>query len=90
VFLTWPRWNLYGLVNQVVGLLSSDVPRTVYVHCSLGADRTGAVVACYMMKARGMTLSEALSFTSSQTPAGSPNRDYIALITAYAAAIGRR
>jgi len=88
VFLTSPGWDLCGLVDRITELLH-DPARAIYVHCSLGADRTGAVVACYMIRAHGMNVNEAISFTSSQTPAGAPNRDYLTLIQAYAAKMGR-
>lgn len=86
VFLTSPGWNLSGLIDRIISLMQ-DPSRTVYVHCSLGADRTGAVVTCYLMKTRGMPFPDAWRLAASQTPAGFPNYNYEILSSAYASLI---
>ena len=34
-------------VSRVIGLLNDTTAEPVFVHCQRGADRTGAVIACY-------------------------------------------
>jgi len=48
-------------VEQAVGLMSDPANRPIYVHCRLGQDRTGVVVATYRMAVDGWTLEEAES-----------------------------
>lgn len=76
----WPGYNFSGLVNYVRELVSAPGSRIIYFHCSLGADRTGAVEGGYAMRYMGMDFSKALDFTSRSTPAGSPNEDYVRLL----------
>jgi hypothetical protein len=76
----WPGYNLVGLIDYLHELLSAPESRLIYFHCSLGADRTGGLAACYAMRYMGMDFSHALSFASRATPAGSPNEDYVRLI----------
>lgn len=51
-------------INTVLAALNSEGP--VFVHCKRGADRTGAVIACYRIQhdrwARQQALEEAKSF----------------------------
>jgi hypothetical protein len=84
-FLTWPGWNFSGLVSFLSSLIRSPQPKNVYVHCSLGADRTGAAVSGYLMESMALTADEALSEAAVQTPAGMPNADYVRLVRAYGA-----
>jgi uncharacterized protein (TIGR01244 family) len=53
-----------GQVAKILAVLNSDEP--VFVHCKRGADRTGAVIACYRIEhdrwARQQALQEAKSF----------------------------
>ncbi len=79
-FLGSPGYDLDGLVNHVRDLLTDPDSRVVYFHCSLGADRTGALAACYAIRHMGMDLTKALDFVSRATPAGPPNADYVRLI----------
>jgi len=46
-------------VRQVVAVMSDPANRPVYIHCKLGKDRTGVVVAIYRMEMNGWALSEA-------------------------------
>jgi uncharacterized protein (TIGR01244 family) len=46
-------------INQVLALLNSGEP--VFVHCHRGADRTGAVIACYRIAHDGWSSKQALS-----------------------------
>jgi len=48
-------------VEQAVGLMSDPANRPIYVHCRLGQDRTGIVVATYRMEVDGWTLRDAES-----------------------------
>jgi len=84
-FLGSPGWDLSGLVELVWRLVQSPAnrPRAVYVHCTLGADRTGALHTAYLVR-RGRTLDEAIREADSSTPAGAPSEDYRRLRAAYA------
>jgi uncharacterized protein (TIGR01244 family) len=46
-------------VKRVLALLNSDEP--VFVHCHRGADRTGAVIACYRIAHDGWSSKQALN-----------------------------
>lgn len=84
VFLKSPGWDLTGLVNLTASLLKE--PKTaIYFHCMLGADRTGALHAGYLIRHKGLGIEEALSVTSKATVAGAPTMDYQRLARAYAA-----
>jgi len=88
MLLRWPGYNMSGLVDWLILTLEGCPKTAVYVHCSLGADRTGAAIAGYLVKRRGMTADAALAEVSRQTSAGSPNADYVRLVRAYAASAG--
>lgn len=51
-------------LNKILGLLNSQ--DTVFIHCKRGADRTGAIIACYRIEHdhwdRKRALAEAKSF----------------------------
>jgi tyrosine-protein phosphatase SIW14 len=36
-----------GVVSHILGLLNDSTSGPVFVHCKRGADRTGAIIACY-------------------------------------------
>jgi protein-tyrosine phosphatase len=76
----WPGYNFSALVDFVHDLVSAPASRIIYFHCSLGADRTGALAGGYAMRYMGMDFSRALDFVSRATPAGSPNEDYVRLL----------
>lgn len=86
VFLGSPGWDLSGLVALVSQLMSERAsrPKAVYVHCTLGADRTGALHTSYLVR-RGLPLNEAIGQADSSTSAGAPSEDYRRLRAAYAA-----
>ena len=85
VYLTWPGWDFSGFIDHVIDLLRTSVNTAIYVHCQLGADRTGAFHIGYLMRAKGFDLENAILTAVSSTPAGPPNADYLRLVTAYAA-----
>lgn len=84
-FLFSPGWNLSGLVDLVTNLMAdqSGVPKAVYAHCTLGADRTGALHTSYLVR-KGMSLDSAIAKADSSTSAGAPAEDYRRLRAAYA------
>ena len=82
-FVGWPGYIFSGLVSYVQELLEAGPKIALYAHCSLGADRTGALVAGYFVKEKGMSAEIALH-AASQTPAGAPSPDYQRLVHAYA------
>ncbi|KAL4398154.1 hypothetical protein HN51_002759 [Arachis hypogaea] len=49
----------------------------VLVHCFAGKSRSVTVVVAYLMKTRGMSLSEALQHVKSRRPLASPNPGFI-------------
>lgn len=83
-FLFSPGWDFSGFIDHIIGLLHTMVDSAIYVHCQLGADRTGAFHIGYLMKAKKMDLEGAILTGVSATPAGPPNADYMRLVTAYA------
>ncbi len=46
-------------VDNIVNIMADPRNQPVYVHCKLGQDRTGIVVAAYRLKKEGWTLEEA-------------------------------
>ena len=89
VFLGSPGWNLSGLVlfMEEKMELVSEKPKALYIHCSLGADRTGAAHTSYLVK-KGIPFEVAVKNADRSTSAGAPNEDYRRLRAAYAASIG--
>lgn len=88
-FLGAPGWDFGGFVDRVIRLLREGDNLAVYVHCQLGADRTGAFHAGYLMRAQGLSFNDAMLQASKATSAGTPNADYYRLVRAYAATLGR-
>lgn len=85
VFLHSPGWDFAGCVEYLYSLYTdSKEPATVlYVHCMLGADRTGALHAGLLVRV-GVEVEEALKMVAAATPAGAPSSDYQRLVRAYA------
>jgi hypothetical protein len=83
-FLGAPGWDYVGFLGMVIKLLKTVKNAAVYVHCQLGADRTGAFHIGYLMKTNGIGLAEASSAANGSTSAGAPNADYKRLVAAYA------
>lgn len=88
-FLGWPGWDFSGFVDHVILLLHTMVDSAIYVHCQLGADRTGAFHIGYLMKSKDMKQDEAEAIANWSTSAGPPNADYQRLVAAYASTLGR-
>lgn len=83
-FLSSPGWDYSGFIDTVIGLLHTCVDTAIYVHCQLGADRTGAFHIGYLIKSQGLSLKQASNKANSSTSAGPPNADYKRLVEAYA------
>ena len=49
----------------------------VLVHCTMGMSRSSTVVIAYLMKVKGMRLSEAMAFTKDRRPVASPNTGFM-------------
>ena len=84
LFLEAPGWDYAGFVEAIIALLGTCVDTAIYVHCQLGADRTGAFHIGYLMRSQGMDLTEASFMANGSTSAGPPNADYLRLVAAYA------
>jgi hypothetical protein len=84
-FLGAPGWDFGGFVDKVIELLATCVDTAVYVHCQLGADRTGAFHIGYLMRQYKLDLAAASNLANAATDAGAPNEDYQRLVAAYAA-----
>jgi hypothetical protein len=84
-YLDFPIWDYAGFVDEVVSLLGQNllVPVAIYVHCQLGADRTGAFHIGYLMKTQRLSLAAASAKANASTSAGAPNADYQRLVAAY-------
>jgi len=85
VFLYSPGWDFAGCVEYLYGLYRDETTpaMVLYVHCMLGADRTGALHAGLLVR-DGLGIEEALGIASKATSAGAPSPDYIRLARAYA------
>lgn len=85
VFLGKPGWNLSGLIELLTALMAdqSGDPRAIYLHCTLGADRTGAAHTCYLFR-KSLPMDAAIRRADSMTSAGAPAPDYCRLRAAYA------
>ena len=46
-------------VNRIIEIMADPGNQPAYVHCKLGQDRTGVVIAAYRMKVDGWSLKEA-------------------------------
>lgn len=86
-YLYSPGWDFAGFVEHVIEILHTATNTAVYVHCQLGADRTGAFHIGYLMKLYGLSLADATIEADASTSAGAPNADYLRLVTAYAATL---
>jgi hypothetical protein len=86
-FLGSPGWDFSGFIDNVIYILETGKKLAVYVHCQLGADRTGAFHIGYLMRKYGLTLQEASAKANASTSAGPPNADYQRLVAAYAASL---
>ena len=53
---------LWKIADRIHEIVNSDKNNKIYVHCSLGMNRSPAAVIMYYMKYRGMTLYEAYKF----------------------------
>jgi len=86
-FLGSPGWDFSGFLDVIASLMTTLDGAAVYVHCQLGADRTGAFHTGYLMRTRGLGLEEAAKEADAATSAGPPNADYRRLLEAYAASL---
>lgn len=82
-------WDFAGLAKHLNLLWSGErgamVKAVIYFHCMLGADRTGAAHAGFLLASgRAKNADEALAIASAATPAGAPAPDYVRLVRAYA------
>jgi tyrosine-protein phosphatase SIW14 len=50
-----------GVVSHILGLLNDAASAPVFVHCRRGADRTGAIIACYRISHDSWEPKRALS-----------------------------
>lgn len=48
-----------GKVNRIIDIMKDPNNQPVYVHCRLGQDRTGVVIAAYRMRVEGWSFKEA-------------------------------
>lgn len=48
-------------ISRLLGLLNDSTVGPVFVHCKRGADRTGAVIACYRISHDSWSAAQALS-----------------------------
>jgi len=87
-YLHSPIWDFSGFIDNVIHLLQTMKNAAVYVHCQLGADRTGAFHIGYLMKTQKLSLAAASTRANSSTSAGPPNADYQRLVAAYAVELG--
>lgn len=89
VFLGAPGWDYGGFVDNLIDMMALLKNTAIYMHCQLGADRTGAGHIGYLMRGKGLNLADASALANSSTSAGPPNADYQRLVEAYATFIQR-
>lgn len=87
-FLESPGWDYSGFIDNLIRMLGTMHNTVFYMHCQLGADRTGAAHIGYLMKAKGLSLADASMVANGSTSAGPPNEDYQRLVAAYAKTVG--
>lgn len=78
-----PGYQFADLVDFVNGLFTSGTGKAIYVHCMLGADRTGAWHMGHMMRTQKISYTEALRIASTTTAGGCPAPYYQNLAQAY-------
>ena len=83
-YLSSPLWDFSGFLDNIVFLLSQLENTAIYVHCQLGADRTGAFHIGYLILTRGLSLAAATAKANASTKATPPNADYQRLVADYA------
>jgi hypothetical protein len=83
IFLKSPGWDFDGFICNLINLMKNLKNTAIYVHCQLGADRTGAAHIGYLMKSKRLNLELASKIANSSTSAGAPNADYQRLVEAY-------
>lgn len=54
------EYGFSKLVDLLSALLDNNQPTVIYVHCTLGNDRVGSLIASYRMKHMGMSLEDTL------------------------------
>jgi len=69
-FLPPLRRRLARLILPVVDLIAAEVAagRPTLVHCRMGKDRTGAVLAAYLIRHRGLSCDEAIRLVRQANP----------------------
>lgn len=87
VFLYSPGWDFSGFIDNVIKLMHTMADAAIYVHCQLGADRTGAFHIGYLMRQYECSLAEATEVANTSTSAGPPNADYQRLVSAYSVSL---
>ncbi|KNA22757.1 hypothetical protein SOVF_031510 isoform B [Spinacia oleracea] len=55
----------------------------VFVHCFVGRSRSVTIILAYLIKKRGMILSQALEYVRSKRPQASPNAGFIKQLQKY-------
>lgn len=89
VFLEAPGWDYSGFIDNLIDMMALLKNSAVYIHCQLGADRTGAAHIGYLMRGKGLNLADASALANGSTSAGAPNADYQRLVEAYATFLQR-
>ena len=89
VFLSAPGWDFAGFIDNLIDMMALLKNTAIYMHCQLGADRTGAGHTGYLMRGKGLNLADASALANSSTEAGPPNSDYQRLVEAYAETLKR-
>jgi len=56
---------------------------SVLVHCTMGMSRSSTIVIAYLMKVKGMRLSEAMAYTKNKRPVASPNAGFMSQLIQY-------
>jgi len=80
------------LLRRVVGFIDEQrrAGRTTYVHCMVGQNRSGSVVAAYLMQEHRMGRDEALAFLQRRRPEVQPDPTLMRLLSEWEQALKSR
>eukprot|EP00611_Tribonema_gayanum_P023662 TRINITY_DN5022_c0_g1_i2.p1 TRINITY_DN5022_c0_g1~~TRINITY_DN5022_c0_g1_i2.p1 ORF type:complete len:343 (-),score=59.62 TRINITY_DN5022_c0_g1_i2:27-1055(-) len=74
---------LQHLESATAFIAAGQYHGSVLVHCHKGVSRSASIVAAYLMKEQGMTLSEAMVYLKERRPCVNPHEAFMAQLAEY-------